>query len=228
MKALFLGVFIAMFVSLFSTRKRWYSPLILLLIAYALSKTYVYYGVAVLGTFTADIYVNNRIAQLVEFMSDKKIKLNFLYNKVFRNVVGSMFIVAGLLAGGYPTAAQPVDRVYWLFADVAVRVFAENPIVMIHAMGALSLMLWLMMLTDTKVLSSRLLNRLGDISFGIYLIHPIVMSAVSYWFVKVFADITGVYWGGVWAGFALSLIIIILLAEFSKRVVEKWMPYKQK
>lgn len=228
MKALFLGVLIAMFVSLFASKKRWYSPFVLLLIAYALSKTYVYYGVACMGTFVADLYVHERVPQLVKFASDKKIKLNFLTGKVFRNVCGCLFILAGLLAGGYPTIVRPVDAIYSAMANVAVKIFAENPIAMIHAMGALFLILGLMMLTSNRLLSSKPFNWLGNISFGVYLIHPIVISAVSYWFVKVFADMSGLYWVGVWVGFALSLVTVFILAEFSRRVVEKWTPLRRK
>lgn len=222
MKALFLGIFIAMFVSLFSSGKRWYSPFVILLAAYALSKTYVYYGVALLGTFAADLYVNNRMAQLAAYMGKRKVKLDFFGNKVFRNAAGGVFIIAGLLFGGFPTVVPPVDRIYSVIAYAAVRIFAENPIPMIHALGALSLILGIMMLPDTKFLSSRPLSRLGDISFGVYLVHTLVLSALSYWFVQVFTEITGIYCAGVWISFTLSLTVVLILAVFSRRVVEKW------
>lgn len=221
MKALLLGVFIAMFVSLFSSKKRWFMPFIYLVIALGLTECYAYYAVAVLGTFAADIYYYDRVSQLIEWADSHKLKLSFLKNRIFKNIVGTVFIITGLYVGGFPTINTPIDKPYSAVAFVAVRLFPKCPIPMIHGNAALALTLGIMMLSKTRILSSKPCNFLGKICFNIYLIHPIVLTSVSYWFVNVFSSLFKNYHLGVLTSFVLCSAIIIGMSTVAELISKK-------
>ncbi len=221
MKALLLGPIIAMFISLFSSGKRWYMPFVYLFIALGLTKCYEYYAVAALGTFIADLYYFDRVGQFIDFCGKKKLNLCFLKAPLFRNLFGIIFAVTGLYMGGYPTMHTPVEFAHRVAAFFAVRIFPDCPIPMIHGCASTVLVLGLMMLTKTRLLSSKPCNFFGDICIYVYLIHPVVLASVSYWFTNTFTSLTGNYHIGVLICFTLSFAIIIAASVISHKVSER-------
>jgi len=207
MYILFLGTFISIFLSKLSNKERWYMPLIYLIIAVASVFVNEYYVAVVLGVMLSDIYYYDRANQW------KLSKLNVI---TVRYLLGILIILLGLFLGGFPSKMTPENPVYLLISKIPAH------IVLSHSAGAFLIMGGLMVLPTTKLLSSKALGFLGDISFGIYLIHSVVINLLSYYLKDRFEVVSGSYATGVWITFVITVLLVgILSFAFHKGFEEK-------
>ncbi len=205
--ALFIGTFIAVTFASLSNKERKFMPLVYAALSVLISLLDIYYLPVGVGIFIADIYCYDRVGQW---------KLNFLKNKAVRIIGGIALIVLGLFFGGYPSYDTPENFIYLFigFIGNTTPVFA-------HTLGAVLLMAGCMSLPKTCFLSSKPLNYLGDISFGVYLLHTIMINCFSYYIRMYFGNAGMSYMGSVWVTFGISAAIVIVASVLYHMLIEK-------
>ena len=208
MYVLFLGTFVASFFSLFSKKNVWYMPFVYGVIAVCAYIISPYFMAVILGVMLADFYYFDRLSEL-------HIKIS---KKVSSYIIGFIFIIAGLLLGGYPSYGVPTNSLYSLLGKLPVG------FEFLHSAGAFLLMAGIMLLPKTVILSSRVFGFLGDISFGIYLFHSVIINLLSYVLTQRFAELTGNYGLSVFLCFLITLALLIPVSVlFHKFFEEKYL-----
>lgn len=204
MYIIFLGTFIAIFLSMLSGKEKWYMPFVYVLIAGGLYFVNSYYPAVVLGVVLADLFYYERIPQWLSYF--KSFKADFIFKEWFRYTIGALIILVGILLGGYPSYVQPETGIY----KVMSHILANSAV--LHCIGAAVLIAGIMILPKVRFLSSKILSFVGSISFGIYLWHSVVINLLSYNLTNLFSLKTGNYNLGTLITFAITFALIIGLA----------------
>lgn len=215
MYVIFLGTFISIFLSKLDAKKRWYMPFIYAILTPASMYVNQYYPAVVFGVLLADLLCYERVAQWSEYLTEHRWKTGFLFTQGFRYVAGAVIIICGLFLGGYPSYAAPDNIIYGLLSHM------PGGFITIHIVGAAVLMAGLMILPKTVILSSKLINYFGNISFGVYLIHGVIINLLSYFMTDKFAALTGNYSLGVLTCFIVTTVLVIVLSHIYNKYYEK-------
>ena len=112
----------------------------------------------------------------------------------------------------------------WLMENSRVYAFVSGPVLV--DLWTMSLFAWLLVnvslnpksLLPLWLLENRVLNRLGDISYGIYMLHSLVISFLMVPFVDDLKDDTGI--GITLVIHGVIVVVTVLLALASKRFLE--------
>lgn len=202
MYVIFLGGFIAVFLSKMTKPERKYMPLVYLVISFALMFVDTNYLPVGLGVLLADLYCNDRL---------QKVKPK----KFLSLALGICLILAGLFFGGYPSYAAPDNFVYGFVQRLPGNIFLS------HGVASFLLILGIMLLPSTVILSSKILGFLGDISFAVFLVHTIYINLLSYYLTDLLSDKMGNYNTGAMICFAITIILVIGTSVLFHLFVEK-------
>lgn len=225
MKFFLLGAFLAAFLGTWSSKKRWYMPFIYLAVSYPLEFLSEYNFTVVLGVILADLYYYERIEQYMAFLKEKNIDISFVKNKRFRNILGILLLLAGLLVGSYPSFCEPTNLMYGLLMRIFSKIFPLTYMSSIHGFGVFLVMTGLFVMTSHAILSSYLCDKLGESSMGIYLLHNIVIALLDIRiFSMIFAKIEN-YHLAVFVIFALITVLTVVLARLYHHYIERGISY---
>ena len=222
MEYFLLGAILAAFLGTWSTKKRWYMPFIYLFISFPLEYLLPHNFNIILGVILADIYYHNRMEQYFEFFKQKPLYLRFCESVIFKNIVGIVMILTGLFIGSYPSLATPVNPVHVFFMKVFGKLFPASSMTAIHGFSVFIMMAGLLMVTTHPILSSKLLNKLGEISMGVYLQHGLVIGLLG---VKVIPSLLASfenYHLAVLVIFIITLVLTLVTAWLYHIIIEKW------
>ena len=206
---LFIGTFVAMIVALIDGNGRKKVWIFYLLLNIALLKSYSHYFVIMLGVDLA--YLINR----TKFKDRLK-----EHNKKLVVCIGIVLLLIGIFLGAYPSIVVPENYYAPLYA---VGQHIGNFYVICHGVGAALLILSIYMLGPVqKILELGFLQFLGDISYGVFLTHSLVLDAFSVFLMNKLQ----VLLGGFTAGFIVTLIIctniLLALSLVSKFTIERF------
>ena len=206
MYILFLGSFLAMFLAGCSEQKRKYMPLGYLLMGCFLFFLDSHFLLVMLGVLLADLHYYRR--------------LDWVKAKMGKGIwaAGILLILLGLFCGGYPTSATPVNPVYCLIHKIC---FVGEPAGIMHFIGAFLLVGGIMILPKHPILESRVFRFLGEISFGVYLIHQIVVNQLSYTLFNAFGKLGLTYGGKAALTFVITVPVVILISAGFSYLIEK-------
>lgn len=138
--------------------------------------------------------------------------------KIKKNIfVGAVLVLLGLFFGGYPTGMRPTN--FYAYFDLLPKYISAYAIY--HILGAALFIFGVYMLKPLqKFLSVRIFQKLGKISYAVYLIHiPVLFSFSTTVFMSIYKS-TGRYCRSVLITFLLSLILIIFLSTVFNKVIE--------
>lgn len=199
MYVIFIGGFIAVFLSKLSKAERKYMPLIYLVISAGLMFMDTNMLPVGLGVMLADIYCNERLK----------------VDKTAGYICGGLMIILGLFLGGYPSYAAPDNFLYGLIQRLPGNIYLS------HGFGAFFLILGIMILPRTIILSSKVLGFLGNISFSVFLLHTIYINLLSYYMTDLLARKMGNYNLGALTCFAITVVLVIASSVLYTEFVEK-------
>jgi len=221
MKFFLLGAFLAAFLGTWSSKKRWYMPIIYFIVSYPLEFLSEYNFTVVLGVILADLYHFDRIEQYLTFLKEHKIDLTFFRQKKWRNFFGSILLIIGLLIGSYPSYSEPTNLLYGLLMRIFGKIFPLTYMSAIHGFGVFTVMCGLFILTNHPILSSRWFESLGNISMGIYLLHGVIIAILNLGvFPMIFGRIEN-YHLAVLVIFVLVTVLTIIFAWLYRLYIEK-------
>lgn len=132
--------------------------------------------------------------------------------KIFNQFVGWIALIIGLFLGGYPSGVIPTN-IY--------RFLSRLSYTDLHIIGAFFTLygIWSCKILQ-KILSLRIFQWLGEISYSVYLIHIPLLFTVSTSIFLLTNKAIG-YLSSVVLSFGISLILLIIISFIYHRYVEK-------
>jgi len=202
MKYFFLGSIISLFISNFSSPKRWYSPIIYMYFALGVRHLDPYFSSIFLGVALADIFYYKRINLL-------KIRNNFLLY-----FSGIIFIFAGLLFGGYPSYVIPTDGIYFVILN-----YLKTNYINYHVFGSFCFLLGLVIIPKINILESKILCFYGDISLEIFLLHGVILAFTKGPVFSFINSCVNRYSFSCFLVFCIEIIIVTFLSIVYKKYI---------
>jgi peptidoglycan/LPS O-acetylase OafA/YrhL len=193
--------------------KRPYIILLVCLVALMMAKEYYYTGfvIGILLNGLADVSANAG---------------NFLKkNRIVKGVLLLALISGGLILGSYPSWPNFAPFGFWKFVyglHNSKQILAADHYVWIHVLGSAFIVSAVLMSgTMQRVLGSRVFVFLGLISFSLYLLHPLVLGAVSFpLFLSTNAGMG--YNSAAFLSLGVLIVVTILLSWGMAITIDKW------
>lgn len=155
---------------------------------------------------------------LIAFVLGTLLAYLYISNTSIKRILAVLSVLAGCFLGGYPSGIEPVNY-YSLIS------FSESSYLMAqrwHIIGAFLLVFGLMNCNVLKkVLSLRLFERLGKISFSIFLIHIPMIFSISVYCFKIFFNKGYSYFHSCMITFIVSNIAVICMSTLFYMFIEK-------
>lgn len=107
--------------------------------------------------------------------------------------------MVGLFLGGYPTFVEPTNKIYLFLKE-----FLNSDSYYVHALGCLIFMFGITYIPTKNILNSKIVQYLGKISLGIFIVHTFV--------IRFFAKYIGVYLINKNLNYCLSFVIILIIS----------------
>lgn len=205
---LFIGTFVAILVALMDGKGRKRMWIFYFLLNIALLKSYSHYFVIMLGVDLAYIINRCNIENLLGKL-DEKVRTGF----------GIVLLILGIFMGAYPSIVTPDNYYAFLFA---IGKIIGDFYVISHGIGALLILMAIYLLKPLqKVLGLGFLQLLGDISYGVFLTHSLVLDAFSVFFMDRFTKLAGGFWGGFIITLIICINMVVALSIVSRFTIEK-------
>lgn len=209
MEIFLFGSFIAMFLAAWSNKKRWYMPIIYLIIAYPMTRLFVYHITIVLGVVLADIACFDRLKGL-----------KFFENKVVCNIVGIVLLIIGIFLGGYPSGHVALGTPYEALYNISSNFNGDDMVAIVHGIAAFFVLTGLYIKKTNYILLSKPFKFMGDNSFGIYVVHGMVIILLTSKIQPLIKQLTNNYHSSVWISFVFTVIVVMLFAVLYQKFVD--------
>jgi peptidoglycan/LPS O-acetylase OafA/YrhL len=211
MNLLFLGSILAIIVPfvLCKLKHNYQSRLILFVLLVAVAFISTYYISTVIGIWLA---FECEKTKKFESIREKLVSRN-----LFHRFIVIVLIIAIIYFGGYPSSGMRYDGVYYIF-NYFPDVIKNSP-QLFHIIGA-AFILILMMLENLSIFNIKTFEIMGNISYSIYLIHPLVNSFCA---IPLYNLLENYFT----AGFAIlcvivfSTILVIFFSSLFYKYIEK-------
>ena len=188
---LFYGTFLSIILSMISWKYNKHTWLIYLTLAIFLIDGNTLAVSFILGTLIAWLYKNKLI--------------------ISNRYIGFVSLIIGIFLGGYPSSVIPNNIYSFLNFETYVTWHIVGAFLTIYGIWNCQLL--------QKILSLNIFQKLGSISYSLYLIHiPLLFSITTFIFIKI---INIGYFYSTLITFILSIVILIIISYFYNKYIEK-------
>lgn len=155
------------------------------------------------------LYVSTVLAVILAYELDRGQIFPFLKSRKWLRISSALFLLlSGLWLGGYPSYVEPANF-YRHFGFFTHRV--PEAYQMIHCFGAFCFISAFFLLHKLTIpFSAKIFQWAGKLSFGIYLIHPLILLYIGYYLMDTLAPLMPGY--SVTGIIVFFILLIILLA----------------
>lgn len=189
--------YIVSFIVLDNKKRSWIYVLLIIFFA----KTY--YVLFIFGVILADLYLNRKS----------------IFERLNKPVISFVLIIMVIYLGGYPSGVIPTSGIYFWITKLPLGM---EPYLACHFLAGLVVVLLVLSSKPCqKLLALKPFQKLGNISFSMYLLHVVVICSLSsYLFLNLY-KYTNRYLISTGITFIVSLIVILLGSNYLEKLITK-------
>ncbi|MEG1495700.1 MAG: acyltransferase family protein, partial [Bacilli bacterium] len=189
--------YIVSFIVLDNKKRSWIYVLLIIFFA----KTY--YVLFIFGVILADLYLNRKS----------------IFERLNKPVISFVLIIMVIYLGGYPSGVIPTSGIYFWITKLPLGM---EPYLACHFLAGLAVVLLVLSSKPCqKLLALKPFQKLGNISFSMYLLHVVVICSLSsYLFLNLY-KYTNRYLISTGITFIVSLIVILLGSNYLEKLITK-------